>query len=140
MKPSILIVDDEKDTRELMARALSEDYIVTTAPDAEVALKALAADSSIALMLSDVRMPGASGIELLRAAKAQYPRLACILLTAYGTVDQAVEAMKYGADDFITKPVVLDQLESRVAKVLKTAALEEEVARLRGKSVEELLG
>ena len=58
MKASILIVDDEKDTRELMARALGVDYQVTTAPDAELAIKALEADPSIALMLSDVRMPG----------------------------------------------------------------------------------
>ena len=94
MKPSILVVDDEKDTRDLMARALSEDYAVTTAADAELAMRALAADPSIALMLSDVRMPGASGIELLKAAKAAHPKLACILLTAYGTIDQAVEAMK----------------------------------------------
>ena len=126
----ILVVDDEKDTRELMARALSDDYDVTTVPDAELAMKALAADPSIALMLSDVRMPGASGIELLKAAKAANPRLACILLTAYGTVDQAVEAMKDGADDFIMKPVDLDQLEARVAKALKTSALENEVAAL----------
>ena len=131
MKQSILVVDDEKDTRELMARALSDDYAVTTAPDAELAMKALSADPSIALMLSDVRMPGASGIELLKAAKAANPRLACILLTAYGTVDQAVEAMKDGADDFIMKPVDLDQLEARVAKALKTSALESEVASLR---------
>ena len=131
MKQSILIVDDEKDTRDLMARALGDKYAVATAPDAELALKALAADSSIALMLSDVRMPGASGIELMKAAKAAHPRLACILLTAYGTVDQAVEAMKDGADDFIMKPVDLDQLEARVAKALKTSALEREVADLR---------
>ena len=131
MKPSILVVDDEKDTRDLMARALSEDYAVTTAADAELAMRALAADPSIALMLSDVRMPGASGIELLKAAKAAHPKLACILLTAYGTIDQAVEAMKDGADDFIMKPVDLDQLDLRVAKALKTGALESEVASLR---------
>ena len=131
MKPSILVVDDEKDTRELMARALSEDYQVTTAADAELALKALAADPTITLMLSDVRMPGASGMELLKQAKKSRPNLACILLTAYGTVDQAVEAMKDGADDFITKPVNLDQLEARVARALKTSALESEVAALR---------
>ncbi len=131
MKQSILVVDDEKDTREFMARALGDDYDVTTAPDAEMAMKALEADPSIALMLSDVRMPGANGIELLKAAKAAHPRLACILLTAYGTVDQAVEAMKDGADDFIMKPVDLAQLEARVAKALKTSALESEVAALR---------
>ena len=131
MKPSILIVDDEKDTRELMARALGADYNVTTAPDAELAIKALEADPSIALMLSDVRMPGADGLQLLKAAKKMRPNLACILLTAFGTVDQAVAAMKDGADDFIMKPVDLDQLDLRVAKALKTGALESEVASLR---------
>ena len=94
MKPSILIVDDEKDTRELMARALGTDYRVTTAADAELAIKALEADPSIALMLSDVRMPGADGLQLLKAAKKMRPNLACILLTAFGTVDQAVAAIK----------------------------------------------
>ena len=133
MKASILIVDDEKDTRELMARALGVDYHVTTAPDAELAIKALEADPSIALMLSDVRMPGADGIQLLKAAKKMRPQLACVLLTAFGSVDLAVEAMKDGADDFLTKPVDLDQLDLRVAKALKTRALEEEVASLRSK-------
>ena len=131
MKASILIVDDERDTRELMARALGTDYLVTTAADAEQAVKALEADSSIALMLSDVRMPGADGIQLLRAAKKMRPDLTCILLTAFGSVDLAVEAMKDGADDFLTKPVDLDQLDLRVAKALKTRALEEEVVSLR---------
>ncbi|MCQ2393939.1 MAG: sigma-54 dependent transcriptional regulator [Kiritimatiellae bacterium] len=131
MKQTILIVDDEKDTRDLMARALSLDYQVTTAPDAEQAMLALASNPTIALMLSDVRMPGASGLELLKAAKAKYPKLLCILLTAFGTVDQAVAAMKDGAEDFIMKPVDLDQLELRVAKALKTGALEHEVAELR---------
>ncbi len=131
MKPSILVVDDEKNTRELMSRALSDDYAVATAPDAELALEALKADPSIVLLLSDIRMPGASGMELLKAAKAMRPQLACILLTAYGTVDQAVEAMKDGADDFIMKPVNLDQLEARVAKAMETSALKSEVAALR---------
>ena len=131
MKASILIVDDERDTRELMARALGADYRVTTAADAEQAVKALEADPSIALMLSDVRMPGADGIQLLKAAKKMRPNLACILLTAFGSVDLAVEAMKDGADDFLTKPIDLDQLDLRVAKALKTRALEEEVVSLR---------
>ena len=131
MKQSILIVDDERDTREFMARALSADYQVTTAPDAEQALRALDADPGIALMLSDVRMPGASGLELMKAARAAHPHLICILLTAFGTVDLAVEAMKEGAEDFITKPIDLDQLDLRVARALKTGALQKEVAALR---------
>lgn len=131
MKQSILIVDDEKGTRDLMARALGDRYLVTTAPDAEQAMKALEADPSIALMLSDVRMPGVDGLQLLQAAKAKYPKLVCILLTAFGTIEQAVAAMKDGAENFLMKPVDLDQLDACVEKALKTGALEREVASLR---------
>ena len=131
MKQSILIVDDEKGTRDLMARALGDRYLVTTAPDAEQAMKALDSDPSIALMLSDVRMPGADGLQLLKAAKAKYPKLVCILLTAFGTIEQAVAAMKDGAENFLMKPVDLDQLDACVEKALKTGALEREVANLR---------
>ena len=131
MKQSILVVDDERDTREFMARALSADYQVATAADAEQALAALDADPGIALMLSDVRMPGADGLQLMKAARARHPNLICILLTAFGTVDLAVEAMKDGAEDFITKPIDLDQLDLRVAKALKTGALQQEVRNLR---------
>lgn len=130
MKQTILIVDDYKDTRELMGRALGDEYNAVLAPDAEGAMKALADDPSISLMLSDVRMPGTDGVTLLKTVKAKYPELAVILLTAYGTVELAVEAMKEGADDFLTKPVDLDQLELRVKKVLETRRLKSEVADL----------
>ncbi len=127
----ILIVDDEKDTRELMARALSGRYDVVTAADAGLAMQRLAEDKEIGLLLSDVRMPGEDGITLMKAAKAANPNLAVVLLTAFGSIDQAVEAMKDGADDFITKPVSLDQLELRVGKALKAHRLEAEVRDLK---------
>ena len=131
MTDRILIVDDEKDTRDFMARALSGKYEVLTAADAELAMKQLDADRSIRLLLSDVRMPGEDGITLMKAAKAMNPGLAVILLTAFGSIDQAVAAMKDGADDFITKPVDLDQLELRVEKALKAHKLESEVKHLK---------
>jgi DNA-binding NtrC family response regulator len=130
-KKHILIVDDEKDTRDLMARALGVDYRVTTAFDAEMAIKKIEEDPSIALMLSDIRMPGADGMQLLQAAKKIRPNLICILLTAFGTIDQAVTAMKYGAEDFLMKPIDLDQLDVRIEKAFKTGALETEVASLK---------
>ena len=130
MKERILVVDDEKDTREFMARALSFKYDVVSAADAEQAIKALSSDSTIRLMLSDVRMPGEDGITLMKTAKAANPKLAVVLLTAFGSIDQAVEAMKDGADDFITKPVDLDQLELRVEKALKARKLEAQVEAL----------
>ena len=131
MTDRILIVDDEKDTREFMARALSGKYEVLTAADAELAMKQLDADRSIRLLLSDVRMPGEDGLTLMKAAKAMNPTLAVILLTAFGSIDQAVAAMKDGADDFITKPVDLDQLELRIEKALKAHRLESEVKHLK---------
>ena len=131
MTDRILIVDDEKDTRDFMARALSGKYEVLTAADAEFAMKQLDADRSIRLLLSDVRMPGEDGITLMKAAKAMNPGLAVILLTAFGSIDQAVAAMKDGADDFITKPVDLDQLELRIEKALKAHRLESEVKHLK---------
>ncbi len=131
MIEKILVVDDEKDTRDFMARALSGRYEVVTAADAELAMKQLEADKSIHLLLSDVRMPGEDGLTLMKAAKAANPNLAVVLLTAFGSIDQAVAAMKDGADDFLTKPVDLDQLELRVEKALKAHRLEAEVEDLK---------
>ena len=132
LKPKILIVDDERPTRDVMARALSGKYHCITAPDAEQAMSAVAENPDLALIISDVRMPGEDGVSLIRRAKAANPNLACMLLTAYGTVDLAVAAMKDGADDFLTKPITdLDQLELRVDKAIKTRALERQVDELK---------
>ena len=142
MREKILIVDDEKDTREFMARALSGKYDVLTAADAELAMKQLTDDKSIRLMLSDIRMPGEDGITLMRAAKAAKPDLAVVLLTAFGSIDQAVEAMKDGADDFLTKPVDLDQLEHRVENALAAHRIDaQEEAQADGKlGLENIIG
>ena len=133
-KPKILIVDDEAAIRTVMARALGGKYECLTAADGAEALKLLKTEPGIKLMLSDIRMPGMDGVELLKKAKALRPGLFCILLTAYGTVELAVEAMKDGADDFLTKPITdLDQLEMRVARAMKTASLEAEVKELKSR-------
>ena len=138
-KRKILIVDDERPTREAMARVLSDKYECLQAADAEQAMKIVEATPDLALMISDVRMPGEDGVSLVKRAKAANPSLACMLLTAYGTVDLAVEAMKDGADDFLTKPITdLDQLELRVANAIKTIGLEQEVASLKEKLTGEL--
>lgn len=138
-KPKILIVDDERPTRDVMARVLADKYECITAADAEQAMKAVAENPDLVLIISDVRMPGEDGVSLIKRAKAANPALACMLLTAYGTVDLAVAAMKDGADDFLTKPITdLDQLELRVAKAIKTVGLEREVASLKEKLAGEL--
>ena len=127
-KPKVLIVDDEKPLRDMLAKWFAPSYDCLTAPDAEEALKAVQATPDLALMISDVKMPGESGVELLKKAKAANPSMAAILLTAYGTVDLAVEAMKDGADDFFQKPITdMAAFELRVAKALRGAALAREV-------------
>ncbi len=118
-KPKILIVDDEKPTRDVMARILAPAYDCRTAPDAEQALQILTDEPDLALLLTDYKMPGMNGVELIKAAKAAHPALAAILITAFGEIELAVEAMKEGADDFLTKPVTdLAQMEMRVSKAL----------------------
>ena len=121
----MLIVDDERNTREGLAMALRREWDVRTAESKDAALARLA-EAPADVMLSDVRMPGGSGLELLEAAHKAYPRMACVLLTAYGSVETAVEAMKLGAADFLTKPVNLDQLDIVLARTLRTRALERE--------------
>ena len=119
-KPKILIVDDEKPTRDAMARVLSRDYTCLTAPDAALALEAVRANPDLALLATDYRMPGDDGITLIEKARAIIPDLGCILITAFGEISLAVEAMKRGASDFLTKPISdLDQLEMRIAKALR---------------------
>ena len=123
-RPKILIVDDEKPLRDTLARWFRSRYDCVLAPDAEEAMKAVAANPDLALMISDVRMPGEDGVALLKKAKAANPDMGVILLTAYGTVDLAVEAMKDGADDFFQKPITdLKAFELRVEKAMRNAAL-----------------
>ncbi|MBQ1569128.1 MAG: sigma-54-dependent Fis family transcriptional regulator [Kiritimatiellae bacterium] len=130
-KPKILIVDDEKPTRDVMARILGASYECITAPDGEIALETLAANPDTALLVTDYRMPGMNGIDLVRKAKESHPSLAAILVTAFGEIDLAVEAMKDGADDFLTKPITdLRQMELRVAKAIERHALMKRVETL----------
>ncbi len=131
-KPKILVVDDEKPTRDVMARILSSSYECITAPDAEAAMKTIEAAPDLALVITDYKMPGMNGVELIKKAKAANPAIACILVTAYGEIELAVEAMKDGADDFLTKPITdLNQLELRVSKAIKTKNLERQVDELK---------
>ena len=124
-KPVVLVVDDERNTREGLGRALRGDYEVVLAESAAAALEALERQT-VDVMLSDVRMPGGDGLTLLREARARHPATICILLTAYGSVETAVEAMKLGAQDFLTKPVNLDQLDLVLARALRARDLERE--------------
>ncbi|MBO7721397.1 MAG: sigma-54-dependent Fis family transcriptional regulator [Kiritimatiellae bacterium] len=129
MKPKILIVDDEKPLRDMLAKWFSAAYECFTAPDAEQAMKTVAAEPSLALLITDFKMPGENGLVLAKRAKAANPGLGVIILTAHADVDLVIEAMRDGVDDFFQKPITdLGQFESRVARAIKTAALEKEVS------------
>ena len=129
-KPVVLIVDDEKSARDGLVRALRRDYRVLAAENAALALEVLSSQS-VDVLLSDVRMPGMDGITLMQRALANHPELTCIILTAYGDVDIAVEAMKQGATDFMTKPINLDKLELVLNRVLKAKKIEIENEQLK---------
>jgi DNA-binding NtrC family response regulator len=128
-KPSILIVDDEKNSREGLARALQRHYDVHLADSGARALEQLAAQP-VDVLLSDVRMPGMDGLTLLQRAMARSPQPVCIMLTAYGNVETAVEAMKRGAYDFLTKPINLDRLDLVLRRALHSRHIEAENRQL----------
>lgn len=113
----ILIVDDEHNTREAMARYLRLRFNVTTAADGGEAIELLKHED-FDLVLTDLRMPKADGMSVLEATASKANRPACILLTAYGSIGDAVAAVKKGAFDFVAKPVKLDKLEAEIDTAL----------------------
>ena len=129
MVPSVLIVDDEKHTREGLQQALQETYDVSLAANAEEAFNLMEAQP-FDVILTDLRMPGKSGLKVIDKALAQPNRPAVLMMTAYGNIDTAVEAMKRGAVDFLTKPVNIERLEVLLQRALKTKTLEVEVKQL----------
>lgn len=133
-KSTILIVDDDRNTRDGLELALKGGYNVFAAPDARTALSILESNA-VDIILSDVRMPGLSGMEFLAAVKAKYPEIPFILLTAYGSVETAVEAMKSGACDFLTKPVNLDHLDLVVGRALGERDSKRRAAELQSQNV-----
>jgi DNA-binding NtrC family response regulator len=128
----VLVVDDDKNTREGLERALRRLYDVRQAESAPRAMEELAR-GGVDVMLADLRMPGMDGMELLRRVQARYPDVVCLLLTAYGSVETAVEAMKQGAYDFLTKPVNLDHLEVVLERALQSRAMKARVQELEGR-------
>ncbi len=129
MVPSVLIVDDEKHTREGLQQALAENYDVTVAGNADEAFNLMDAQE-FDVILTDLRMPGKSGLKVIDKALALPGRPAVLMMTAYGNVETAVEAMKRGAVDFLTKPVNIERLEVLIQRALKTKTLEVEVKQL----------
>ncbi len=127
-KKQVLIVDDEPNLRKILAAQLSRDgYDVMTAEDGEQGLQMLR-DHHIDLVVTDLKMPKVDGMTLLREALREDPELPIVMITAHGTVDTAVEALKIGAFDYLTKPFDKDEVRQIVAKALKTRQLAGEEA------------
>ncbi len=116
----ILIVDDEINTRHALVRYLRSRFAIDEAEDGEAAIRQLQ-KNDYDLVLTDLRMPGVDGIGVLDAALSKANAPQCIVFTAYGSVEKAVEAVKKGAFDFLTKPVKLDKLEAVIANALTSA-------------------
>ncbi|MCP5066048.1 MAG: sigma-54-dependent Fis family transcriptional regulator [bacterium] len=133
----LLLVEDNAGLRRAIARALADRFaVLDEASDADVALERLSDPGVQAydMVVTDLRMPGAEGsggMAVLRAARARDDHTAVLLMTAYGTVEDAVEAMRLGAHDFIQKPFELEELEARVERALGHARLTSELASLR---------
>jgi DNA-binding NtrC family response regulator len=129
--PTILIIEDEAKMRRLLELNLGEGGFKTlSAGDAETGLKLLASEP-VHLVLTDLKLPGISGLEFLQTAKQQDPTLPIIVMTAFGSVETAVEAMKAGASDYVLKPFSLAEMRMVVHKELDNSRLREENRSLR---------
>jgi DNA-binding NtrC family response regulator len=116
---AVLIVDDEKNIRMTVSRCLETLELGTdTAVNGEEALDKLKQKDYGALLL-DLKLPGMDGMEVLRQVRDAWPATRVIIITAHGTIDSAVEAMKLGASDFIQKPFTPDEIRTVVSRVLK---------------------
>lgn len=129
MLPTLLIVEDERATREGLRSALEEEFDVYTASGTSEALAILKTEP-IKLLLTDLRLGGDSGMDLLDAALALPAPPVAIMMTAYGSVDTAVEAMRRGAWHFVTKPLNLDEVEMQLKRALRSRTLEVENQQL----------
>src|SRR5512138_3401656 len=124
--PTLLIVDDEKTTREGLRAALEDRYDVYLAEDAKSAM-ALLEKEPFEVLLTDFRLPSEDGMKLISRAKSLTRPPVCILMTAYGSEELAVDAMKRGADDYIAKAKLqIDELEMRINRALRQQHLETE--------------
>ena len=131
MVERILVVDDDASLRRVLEYNLAkEGYAVLTADSGERALALLEAER-VDLLITDIKMPGMDGMDLLRRVRQASPETQVIVITAFGTIEMAVEAMKAGAFEYVTKPFNRDELSLAVRKALRLRSLEHDNARLR---------
>ncbi|MEQ1724137.1 MAG: response regulator, partial [Pseudobdellovibrio sp.] len=137
MKSRILVVDDEESIREFLEIMLKkENYEVTTAEDG-LRAKEILSKKSFDMVISDMQMPNVTGIELLKYVKESYPDIVFMMITAFGTTETAVDAMKMGAYDYVTKPFKIDEVRLNIANALRSKNLETEVRVLKKELVKE---
>jgi DNA-binding NtrC family response regulator len=125
----VLVVDDRENMLKLFEKILADGYEVSTAGDGSRAL-ALVANESFDVVVTDIRMPGAGGFEVLRAVKARSPSTEVVMMTGYGTIADAVQAMKMGAYDYLEKPFDPDAAAEVVARAAERKRLRDEAAAL----------
>ena len=129
---NILVVEDDAAMRESCAKLFGlQGYGVCQAPSASEALDQIKQQSDIDIVLTDLKIPGMDGLALLKEIKLLAPHIEVVLMTGYGSVKSAVEAMKHGVADYITKPFDTNELLTTIGKIVKLHALREEVSQLR---------
>ncbi len=126
----VLVVDDEKHTREGLRMSLEEEFDIYVAANSREAVEVLRSES-VDVMLTDLRLGGENGIDLIEKALTLPRPPVCLLMTAFGSEDVAVEAMKRGAYDYISKPLNIDELEIVIKRAIRSRTTEDEVAALR---------
>ena len=132
MAAVVFLVDDDDGSRDAMTRTLERvGYTLRAFSSAEEALEQINEGEQVDAIVSDVRMPGMDGYEFLRAVREEHPNLPFLLVTAYADVDDAVAALQEGADDYLTKPVKVQELRQRVQLQLERRVWSDENRRLR---------
>ncbi len=132
----VLIVDDDSSIRNMLTIVLKKaGYDVTSSENGYIALDKLAKEN-FDLIISDIKMPGIHGIELLKRIKATHPEIPVIMITAYASANDAVEAMKLGAEDYITKPFNIDELKLIIDKAIYKKDIERENIELKSRLTE----
>src|SRR2546426_3371133 len=127
----VLVVEDDGELRDFLVEVLNTAGHVTTGfPTADAALRAVATGEPADVVVTDLIMPGIPGAELLRALRQQRPELNVIVMTAFGSIDSAVELVRAGAYDYLTKPIATQELLLAVSHALDQNRLRREVARL----------
>ena len=139
--PRVLVAEDDQSMRTILCFTLErEGFEVEAVGRGDEAIARLtdttAGEAPFDLVVTDVKMPGADGLEVLRAARAAHPRIQVVVVTAFGSVEHAIDAMALGAADYITKPFRQDELKARVHQALDRAALERETVELRRRAEE----